>query len=97
MISELNLSAISPARVSTLSARGSLILSALMFSVKIFVKMSKNILLLCAAPPALVTELPEVTAFVLSQEEESETSITLTCEVEVRDWTHTFHLNVHGE
>ena len=54
-----------------------------MFSVKIFVKMSKNILLFCAAPPALVTELPEVTAFVLSQEEESETSITLTCEVEV--------------
>ena len=56
--------------------------------------MSKYILLLCAAPPALVTELPEVTAFVLSQEEESETSITLTCEVEVR---YTFHFNVHGK
>ena len=92
MISEQNLSVISPARVSTLSARGSLILSALMFSVKIFVKMSKNILLLCEAPPALVTELPEVTAFVLSQEEESETSITLTCEVEVTDQRRTLFI-----
>ena len=90
MISEQSLSVISPARVSTLSARGSLILSALMFSVKIFVKMSKNILLLCEAPPALVTELPEVTAFVLSQEEE--TSITLTCEVEVTDHRRTLFI-----
>ena len=63
-----------------------------MFSVKIFVKMSKNILLLCEAPPALVTELPEVTAFVLSQEEESETSITLTCEVEVTDHRRTLFI-----
>ena len=47
-------------------------------------------MLLCAAPPALVTELPEVTAFVLNKEEESETSITLTCEVEVRDTHITF-------
>ena len=55
-------------------------------------------MLLCAAPPALVTELPEVTPFVLRQEEESETSITLTCEVEVTDQRHTFHLlNVNGE
>ena len=54
--------------------------------------MSKNILLLCEAPPALVTELPEVTAFVLSQEEESETSITLTCEVEVTDHRRTLFI-----